>query len=215
MTMILEMFTTGPLATNSYIIGSQKDNEIALIDPGLDTMSILDVIKDKEWELKAIVDTHGHFDHTFANFKKKTSAKLFIHRDDLPLLKKGPEQAGRWGFPSPEYIEPDVLLKGGDSVDIGEISLEVVHTPGHTPGGMSLTANGIAVVGDTLFAGSIGRTDFEGGDMDTLMSSIKGKLMTLPDDTVVYPGHGPDTTIGHERETNPFITGSFMSSIFG
>jgi glyoxylase-like metal-dependent hydrolase (beta-lactamase superfamily II) len=199
----------GPLQSNSYLLADEVTREAALFDPGMESESVADILARERLTVTAIVNTHGHFDHVFGNayFKAKTGAPLLMHRADLDLVKRLEEQSLYFGFRATPSPPPDRFLEEGDEVRVGGIRLRVRHTPGHSPGGICLVTDGTAFVGDTLFAGSIGRTDLPGGSAETLLTSIREKLLTLPDDTVIYPGHGPATTIGHERRHNPFLTG--------
>lgn len=199
----------GLLAANSYIIYDQAKRHAGVIDPGGNGEDILNEITSRNLELKYILLTHGHFDHIDAVgwLKDKTGAQIAIHKDDAPCLVDSSKNLslslGR------ESIQPqaDLLLNHGDSIIIGDIELKVIHTPGHSLGSISLMAGNVIFTGDTLFKGSIGRTDFLGGSMDQLLSSIKNRLLTLDDNTLVYPGHGPKTNIGYEKATNPFLEG--------
>jgi glyoxylase-like metal-dependent hydrolase (beta-lactamase superfamily II) len=199
----------GPLQSNSYLLADEVTGEAALFDPGMESEPVADVLARERLTVTAIINTHGHFDHVFGNayFKAKTGAPLLMHRADLDLVKRLEEQSLYFGFRATPSPLPDRFLEEGDEVRVGGIRLRVLHTPGHSPGGICLVTDGTAFVGDTLFAGSIGRTDLPGGSAETLLTSIREKLLTLPDDTVIYPGHGPATTIGHERRHNPFLTG--------
>ena len=158
-------------------------------------------------KVKYIINTHGHFDHVGANRKLKdaTGADLLIHSLDVPMLGHLSASASAWGLHAEDSPPPDRTVKDGDEIKIGNITLKVIHTPGHSPGGICLYSDGCVFVGDTLFAGSIGRTDFPGGDFDTLISSIRKKLFILGDDVRVFTGHGPETTIGEEKRHNPFV----------
>jgi glyoxylase-like metal-dependent hydrolase (beta-lactamase superfamily II) len=153
------------------------------------------------------VNTHAHFDHVGANraIKEATGAELLLHEADAPVLATVSHQSRSFGMNPVSSPAADRLLKHGDLIAAGEVSLKVLHTPGHTPGGISLLEQGMVFTGDALFAGSIGRTDFPGGDLMTLLRAIKTHLMTLPDDTKVFSGHGPASTIGEERRENPFL----------
>lgn len=205
--MMLARLVVGPLQVNCFILADEKTREAVVIDPGDDGDAILKIIRDKGLAVRYIVNTHAHFDHVGANetLKKSTGAQLLMHEDEAPVLATIGSQSQSFGMGSVSSPPPDRLLKHGDVVTAGEISLKVLHTPGHTPGGISLLEEGLVLTGDTLFAGSIGRTDFPGGDLLTLIRSIKTQLMTLPDDTKVFPGHGPASTIGDERKENPFL----------
>jgi len=180
-----------------------------VIDPGGNGQKVLKTIEVLGLTPIFIVNTHGHFDHTAANayLKRATGAELLIHRADEPLILGQSRNAAFWGIEVEDSPPADRYIDEGDLIVIGDITLQVIHTPGHTPGGVSLFTDRMVFVGDTLFQGSIGRTDFPGGDYRQLISSIKEKLLPLGDDVIVYPGHGPQTTIGQERQTNPFLVG--------
>lgn len=213
--MKVHSFLIGPLETNAYLLIDGSGPLAILIDPGLESEGIYDVIRQERLQLAAIVNTHGHFDHVCGNafFKAKTGAPILLHSDDMELWRQAPQQALSFGFRVPDLPVPDRLLTDGEEVVVGESRLRVIHTPGHTPGGICLYGDGVVFVGDVLFAGSIGRTDLPGGSLDLLLDSIRAKLLSLPDETVVYPGHGPATTIGEERLRNPFLTGRGSSSL--
>jgi len=209
-------YVVGELETNTYVVGDKETKEAVLIDPGLRSEYILDYIKQENWKIIYVVNTHAHFDHTYGNafFTKETGAKLLVHEDDAGMLQAGKLQGLMWGILTPDSPVPDKKLKEGDFIEFGNVSentyscsLQVIHTPGHSPGGISLYSSkeGIIFVGDTLFAGSIGRTDLPGGSYQTLLNSIKQKLLILPDNTIVYTGHGPKTNIKQEKRTNPFL----------
>ena len=206
--MIVKKLVVGPFASNCYIIGSESNKEGAIIDPGAEAEEILKNVKDLGLNIKFIVLTHGHIDHIGAlkEVKETTGAEVAIHTDEAKSLHER-SLATVFGLSYPPPPPPDRLLKGGDSIDIGDLHLLVVHTPGHSPGGICLLGEGVVFSGDTLFNFGIGRYDLPGGSGSQLMDSIHTKLMVLPDNTIVYPGHGPATTIGTERRGNPFLRG--------
>jgi glyoxylase-like metal-dependent hydrolase (beta-lactamase superfamily II) len=193
---------------NCFIIGCEKTRKAAVIDPGDESSRILMKLAEHKLTVEYIINTHGHFDHVGANRKLKeaTGAKLVIHALDQSMLKVLSETSAAFGLSVENSPPPDQTVQDGDIIQFGEIILTVLHTPGHTPGGISLHTDGVVFVGDTLFAGSIGRTDFPGGDFNTLISSIKNKLYSLGDQVIVYTGHGPETTIGREKRSNPFAS---------
>ncbi|WP_025322823.1 MBL fold metallo-hydrolase [Deferrisoma camini] len=205
--MILEQLVVGPIQANCYILGDETTREAVVIDPGGDTPVILRALQARDLKPVAIVATHGHFDHVegLAGMKRATGAPVCVHPDELPLLKGLPGQGLLFGMRVEAAPEPDVLLEEGQTIPFGSFALSVLHTPGHSPGSVSLVVDKKVFVGDLLFAGSIGRTDLQGGDYDTLIRSVREKIFTLPDDTVVYPGHGPATTVATEKRTNPFF----------
>ena len=207
--MIIKELTVGPIMANCFILGCEEKKEAAVIDPGDETERILKTLEESGLSAKHIVNTHGHFDHVGGNRKLKaaTGADILIHPLDVPMLSNLSASAAAWGLFAEDSPEPDRTLEESDTVVVGTITLKVIHTPGHTRGGISLFTDGVLFVGDTLFAGSIGRTDFPGGDYDTLITSIQNKLFPLGDDTRVFSGHGPETTIGREklRRNNPFV----------
>jgi len=205
--VIIKSLPVGPIMANCYILGCKDTSAAIVIDPGDDVDKILLVLAEAKLKVKYIVDTHGHFDHVGGNRKLKeaTGADLLIHADDLPMLNHLQDAAASFGLSSDNSPPPDRLLADGDSISCGSITLQVLHTPGHSPGGISLFTPGSVFVGDTLFAGSIGRTDLPGGNFDVLKTSIHNKLFVLPDDVTVYPGHMGTTTIGQEKRHNPFV----------
>jgi glyoxylase-like metal-dependent hydrolase (beta-lactamase superfamily II) len=192
---------------NCFIIADDKTKEAVVIDPGDDAEDILRIVREKDLKVRYIVNTHGHFDHVGANkaLKEATGAAIVIHEADAAILASAPRQSAAFGMNPVSSPAADRYVKHGDVISAGEVSLKVLHTPGHTPGGISLLEEGMVFTGDALFAGSIGRTDFPGGDLMTLLGAIKTNLMSLPDETKVFSGHGPASTIGEEREENPFL----------
>ena len=202
--MIVEKLVPDPRASNCYIVGDEASKEGIIIDPGAGAGQILKRVEDLGLRTKLVVLTHGHGDHTgaLAEVKEATGAEVAIHSDDARSLQMRRSQVGMPGQTQPD---PDRLLQDGDSLNIGDLSVSVIHTPGHTLGGVCLLVEGVLFSGDTLFNFGIGRSDLPGGDGRQLMESIYCKLMVLPDDTVVHPGHGGGTTIGTERRGNPFL----------
>ncbi len=205
--MIIKKLEVGPIMANCFILGCEDTREAVVIDPGDDADRILMILAKEKLTVKYLINTHGHFDHVGANrrMKEVTGADLAIHPDDMPMLSELSRSAASFGLSAENSPEPDRLLQDKDTVRFGNITLTVIHTPGHSRGGIALYTPGHLFAGDTLFAGSIGRTDLPGGDYDTLIASIKQKLLVLPDDTVVYTGHGPETTIADEKRMNPFL----------
>jgi len=205
--MIIEKLEVGPIASNCYIVGDEANREGIIIDPGDEADQILSKVEDLKLKIKLIVLTHGHGDHVGAlgEVQEATGAEVVIHTDDADFLKEGHPLSQMLGFSHQPPPPPDRLLKGGDSIDIGNLHFLVLHTPGHTPGGICLLGEGVVFTGDTLFNFGIGRADFPGASYNQLLNSIHTKLMVLPDNTTAYPGHGPKTTIGTERQMNPFL----------
>jgi glyoxylase-like metal-dependent hydrolase (beta-lactamase superfamily II) len=191
--MIVKIFPVGWLSTNCYVVSCEKTKEAAVIDPGMEsegeTNPVLDYIKQNGFKVKYIINTHGHPDHVVGNddIKEATGAPILIHENTT------------------ERVDANKKLRDGDILQVGNFKLVVLHTPGHTTDGISLLTDNAVFTGDTLFAGSVGRTDFLGGSYEQLMNSIKTKLMCLPDNFKVYCGHGPSTTIGDEKRYNPFL----------
>ena len=205
--MIIKALAVGPIMANCFIVGCKETLEAVVIDPGDEADRILQSVTDLNLTVKNILNTHGHFDHVSANkgIHAATGAPILIHALDAPMLQQISASAANWGLTAQDSPRPDRTIDEGDTITFGKITFKVIHTPGHTPGGVSFYADGHVFVGDTLFAGSIGRTDFPGGDFRTLKSSIQNKLFTLGDEIRVHTGHGPETTIGREKQYNPFV----------
>ncbi|MBO8137373.1 MAG: MBL fold metallo-hydrolase [Desulfotomaculum sp.] len=205
--MIIEVLPVGQLDANCYILACEETREAAIIDPGGDAGDILDLVKRLDVKPKYIICTHGHVDHIAAvgQVKESTSAQVLIHKDDADMLTN-PEKNLSVFVGQNVSLEPaDKLLSEGDVIKLGNLELEVISVPGHTRGGICIKVKDVVFTGDTLFAGSIGRSDFPGGNHSELVRGIKEKLLTLPGQTRVYPGHGPDTLIEQEERHNPFI----------
>ena len=200
----LKKFIVGPLAVNAYLLADPASKKACLIDPGADAKKIKDFIKNNGFELKFIINTHGHGDHIGAN--GNFGVPIYIHSLDKDFLGDPDKNMSRMFIFSVKSPPAARLLKDGDTIEVGALKLAVLHTPGHTPGSISLKLDGIVFTGDTLFNSGVGRTDFDYGDETALLNSIKNKLMTLADDTVIYPGHGEESTIGRERRDNPFLS---------
>ena len=207
--MLHEILPTGPLQCNCSILGDEESGRALVIDPGDDIPEIQAILERHGLQVEKIVFTHAHIDHigAGAEFKRLTRAPTYLHRAELPILASLPQQASWVGVPPPEAVEIDEFLEEGDAVEFAGRAFEVLFTPGHSPGSISLysASDKLLVSGDVLFRDSIGRTDLPGGDFQTLMESIREKLFPLPDDVAVIPGHGPTTTIGRERRQNPFL----------
>jgi hydroxyacylglutathione hydrolase len=205
--MILRTLVVGPIQANCYILGCERTREAAVIDPGGDSDKILITLAKDKLRCVYIINTHGHFDHSAENrrLKEVTGSQLLIHRADASMVLHQGASGRSWGMNVDNSPPPDRYLEEGDIITFGDISLKVLHTPGHSSGGISLFSDKMVFVGDTLFAGSIGRTDFPGGDYEGLIRNVREKIFPLGDDVVVYPGHGPKTTVGRERRTNPFF----------
>jgi glyoxylase-like metal-dependent hydrolase (beta-lactamase superfamily II) len=205
--MILEMMPLGLFQTNCYLVGCPRTHEAMVLDPGGDPNPVLEKAETLGLAIGQVVNTHGHFDHIVGNAAliKETGASLAVHELDAPRLYEAQyDRSILVGFRRPR-CQPTRLLKEGDTVQVGQFSFQVLHTPGHTPGGICLLGHGVLFSGDTLFNLGIGRTDLPGGDMATLIRSLEQVLWPLDDGLVVYPGHGPRTTLGYEKRHNPFL----------
>jgi len=208
--MIFRRFVVGQLQTNCYLLICPETRQALVIDPGFtddaEAQSIIEEVKKRHADVKYVVNTHWHPDHTSGDewFKRATRASILIHKDDASMLSEIRSE-GLFGIQHKPVV-PDATLTDGSTIVFGNISLRVIHTPGHTRGSISLLGQLTLFTGDTLFAGSIGRTDLPGGSFKELIDSIRRKLMVLPGEVKIYPGHGPSSTIAREKETNPFLT---------
>jgi glyoxylase-like metal-dependent hydrolase (beta-lactamase superfamily II) len=209
--MLIERVIVGPLGVNCFILGDKQSNEGVVVDPGADGELVLAAVARFGLKIKYVINTHGHFDHIGSNraVVEQTGAELFIHEKDVPLLSLARKSAQMYGLQVDDSPAPSRHLTDGMQLNFGKRTIEVLHTPGHTQGGCCLLLRNeqVVITGDTLFADSVGRTDLPGGSHEQLIASIKEKLMPLPDETVVWPGHGPSSTIGRERRLNPYING--------
>ncbi|MFQ6094376.1 MAG: MBL fold metallo-hydrolase [bacterium] len=209
--MILESLVVGDVFTNCYVIGCEDTKDGAIIDPGGSPDRILAVVEKLEMKPKYIINTHGHADHIEANgeVKEATGTQILIHSSDGPMLTDPEKNLSVYFGPAVVSPPPDRFVTEGEVIEIGRIELKVLHTPGHSPGGISLLGDGCVFTGDALFAGSIGRTDFPGASYNQLIESIRTKLLTLDDPLRLYSGHGPESTIGWEKDHNPFLNQSY------
>ena len=204
--LVLMRMPLGPLGTNCYVIGDKAVAEAFIIDPA--TPEVLDALKKHHLKPKAILLTHGHGDHIggVQDIVGAYQVPVYIHKGDVPYLSDPELNLSAYSNPTPIKVKAEIIeVKQGDHITCGDIDLEVLETAGHTPGGVCYYMEGLVFVGDTLFRDSVGRTDFPNGSYETLMESIKTQLYKLPDNTMVYPGHGPETNIGYEKQYNPFV----------
>ncbi|RPJ42705.1 MAG: MBL fold metallo-hydrolase [Candidatus Latescibacterota bacterium] len=197
----------GLFQENTFLVREPAGTHAVVIDPGDEPEKIVRTLTSNGWEPLAILNTHGHLDHIGAvqELKERYGIPFLLHEADEPLLRATPDHARFFGVPVPRVPEVDRYLNDGDLLRFGRLEFRVHHTPGHTPGGVSFHIDERLFAGDTLFFDSIGRTDLPGGDHDTLLRSIRERLLSFPDETVVHSGHGPDTTIGRERKSNPYL----------
>jgi len=204
--MLIKNLVVGQLETNCFIIADETTKDAMIIDPGDEPDRIIDVVKENNLKVKYITCTHAHFDHlgAVADVRDATDAKVVIHKDELEIYNGARDQAAFWGYELEPLPEPDMLVDEGDKLEIGDLRFEVFHTPGHSPGGICLYGEDVIFTGDTLFAGSVGRTDFYGGDMNKLKKSFL-RLISLPPKTKVFAGHGPSSTIKEEKTGNFFM----------
>lgn len=209
--MILEMLTVGPFQENCYVVGDESSGVGALIDPGDEAARISMAVERTNLDISKIILTHAHIDHVGAvvDLVDEYSCPVLAHSESEPMLAQLPTQAMMMGMKFGEVPKIDEFVEDEEEIEVGELRLRSLYTPGHSPGHLAfyIESEGVVLAGDALFAGSVGRVDLPGGDGPTLLKSIEERLLTLPDETVVHPGHGPETTISHERETNPFLQG--------
>lgn len=200
----VQRLAVGSLGANCYIVAVKNSRDALVVDPGGDAKKIADIATENNLTIKFIVNTHGHIDHIAGNdeLREMTGAPLLIHKLDAEMLTNPNLNLSRFMGSAQRFKTADKLLSDGDEIEIAGNRLKILHTPGHTKGGICIVGEGLVFTGDTLFNRSVGRSDFPGGDPETLIDSIKSKLLVLPDDTVVYPGHMEETTIGNERNFN-------------
>jgi glyoxylase-like metal-dependent hydrolase (beta-lactamase superfamily II) len=213
---VIRAFTGGSFGQNGFVVHCEDTREAILIDPGASVGAMLEAVRVDALMVTAIVLTHAHLDHIegVAAAKRATRAPVHLHPDDEILYQQAPLQAQMFGVDIEVPPPLDEYLRAREDIRIGEVALSVRYTPGHSPGHVIFVGEGVAIVGDCVFAGSIGRTDLPGGDFQTLMNSIRREILTLPDDTILYPGHGPASTVGHEKVSNPFLAPQFGGSGF-
>jgi glyoxylase-like metal-dependent hydrolase (beta-lactamase superfamily II) len=207
--MIFDILVVGPLAVNCFILGCEETREGVVVDAGDDAERIIAAVERRGLKIGHVINTHGHFDHVGANRKvlERFNSRLLIHESDKALLERASVVARAYGIEGENSPRPDAFLIDGMEIGFGKHLMKALHTPGHTQGGCCLYLENekMVITGDTLFADSIGRTDLPGGSHAQLLASIQAKLFTLPEDVVAYPGHGPKTTIGHEKRHNPYF----------
>jgi glyoxylase-like metal-dependent hydrolase (beta-lactamase superfamily II) len=200
-------YRTGPMDNNTLVVADTLAGVCAVVDPSYESAPVQREIDERGWRVVMVINTHTHFDHVVENrwFTQHNQAPLVMHPDAVPMLNRLAEQCAMFGVPPPEASTPDRLVTHGEILEIGSVQLEVRDTPGHAPGHIALVGDGFAVVGDAVFRGSIGRTDFPSCSLSLLLERIHSQILSLPDETVLYPGHGPKTTVGEERQNNPYL----------
>jgi hydroxyacylglutathione hydrolase len=208
--LILERQAVEPFMKNGYVLACPQSRQAAYIDPGDEAPLLVDWIKQRNLQLQAVINTHGHLDHIsgVSKVKQEWAVPVYLHRGDEEYYHALSQQAQWFGLDYPPAPGIDRYLEDGQELEVGNLRLKVHHTPGHSPGGVCLEVDGHLFCGDLIFAGSVGRTDLPGGSYETLIKSIREKVLPLGDDMILHPGHGPDTTIAKERQFNPFLTGS-------
>lgn len=212
--MILEKITVGPFQENCYVLGDEATGEGALVDPGDEAARIALTVEQTGLEIGRILLTHAHIDHigAVAQLSEEYACPVLIHAEAEPMLQQAPTQAMMMGLKFGRVPNVDRHIEDEEILEVGGLSLRSLYTPGHAPGHLAfyIESEGVVLAGDALFAGSVGRVDLPGGSMEVLMKSIRERLLTLPDETVVHPGHGPETTIGNEKVYNPFLQGGLL-----
>lgn len=204
--MKIDTIVVGALQSNCFIVYDEDSHDAIVVDPGDEAEKIISLIEDRKLKVSRIVCTHAHFDHVGAvtTLKEKTGAAVMLHKGDLDIYMRADKQGALWGFHIEQPPAPDMFMLEGDEVAVGRFRLKVLHTPGHSPGGICLYGEGVILTGDTIFAGSVGRTDFPGGSLTELKRSFAG-IIALPAETRIFPGHGPLTTVKNEKENNFFV----------
>lgn len=205
--MHLDKIVVGPLSVNCFIVACSKTNKAAVVDPGDEADQIMDRLSKGDYTLEYILLTHGHVDHVAGvdALKRHTDATVLMNKDDLFLFDNLQAQAMMFGLPDPGHPQIDRFLNAGDTLPLGEENIAVMTTPGHSPGSVTYMIEGNLFVGDLIFAGSIGRTDLPGGNYETLIHSVNENIFTKPDEMIIHPGHGPSSSVGREKRTNPYF----------